>query len=334
MVSPRGERDELTVARVFVGIPTYNRPDYLRETVRSVLDQTLGDFRAVISDNASTPDNAEGVARFVRELDDSRVSYYLQPANGMEYGQGRYLFGECREEFFMILHDDDILDPEYLETAVRSLEDHPELAAFVANPRIIDSAGNHSEAMTREYLAEHGRLRYGEGVIDILESVMRCGLPPISGTFFRTSALRASGFVDDECYGSYPFEFNVMLRLGEREGRAWFTKRDLLAFRFHEASGRQTTPLRFNEQAVTTMLKLLGPRSFSGVHERLRRKTEAFTRRHHALILLGKGETAAARSSIVRAVRLNPLSYRNWTYAVGVLFVPFLLRPRFRGRIG
>jgi glycosyltransferase involved in cell wall biosynthesis len=321
------------MARVLVGIPTRNRPLYVQETVHSVLAQTWSDFRVVVGDDASEVPVSETVAAFVRSLRDSRVSYRREPRRVGEYGQGRALFRECREDYFMILHDDDRIEPGYLEAAVRQLDEHPDLALFLANPYVFDGQGRRSETRTRWYLAEHGRRLFAEGPVAILEPLLRCGFVPISGTFFRAAALQASGFVDPGMEGNYPFEFNVLLRLGERGERAWFSRRELLGFRFHGGSCRSTEGPRYNESAVSGMLRLLEPRRFEGACERLRRKILAYTSRNQAVIRLGRGDTPGARRHAVRAVSLNPLSHRNWIYAALVLAVPSLLRPYFRRKL-
>jgi glycosyltransferase involved in cell wall biosynthesis len=321
------------VARVLVGIPTRNRPHLVPKTIRSVLDQGFQDFRVVVSDNQSEPEARRAVEAFVRGLGDSRVRYHVQPEDRGEYGQGRYLFGDCREEYFTILHDDDVFAPDYLERAVRRLDAHPDLACFFANPWIFDVEDVPQPGKTAEYLAAHGRGRRQQGPMEILVPLLRWGFIPISGTFFRASALRASGLVDDDCVGSYPFEFNLLLRLGERGERAWFETEPLIGFCFQEQSLRNTLRLTVNPQVIETSMKILERRRFSGSAERLRRKILAYNCRNYAAIHLAEGATAEGRRYLVRALRLNPLSYRNWTYAAGALFAPFLIRSMLRSRI-
>jgi len=49
------------MAKVFIGIPTINRPEFVRQTIRSVLVQTYPDFEVVVSDNCSDPGVADQV---------------------------------------------------------------------------------------------------------------------------------------------------------------------------------------------------------------------------------------------------------------------------------
>ena len=68
------------MARVFVGIPTLNRPQWVQDAVNSVCAQTLDDFRLVVSDNASDGDAPDVVADFVRKLADPRVRFHCRAA--------------------------------------------------------------------------------------------------------------------------------------------------------------------------------------------------------------------------------------------------------------
>ncbi len=314
------------MARVFIGIPTLNRPRFVRDAVHSVLEQTFGDFRLVVSDNDSEAAARESVAGFVEALDDSRVRFHRQPRNVGEYGQGRYFFREVSdEEFFVILHDDDVLTPEYLEKAVRRLEADPTLAWFVANAFLMDAQGKVSASKTRWYRSWTGRMGRPDHAFEALDTVMR-GLTPASGTCFRTSALRASGFVDEDCQGNYPFEFNLLLRLAERGARAWFCAEQLLGFRFHAGSMTNYLRLVENPDVIATMILLLERRTFTGANERRRRAVLGRCCRASAVIRAQAGDGRGCRREIARALRANPRSVRTWAFAPLALLAPRLAR--------
>src|SRR5688500_13197745 len=145
------------VPAAFVGIPTKDRPRYVREAILSVLAQTHPRIRVVVSDNQSAPEVSADVARYVQELGDPRVCYHLQPEDRGEYGQGRFLIDQCREDYFTILHDDDRLEPEHLALAVKVMEANPELAFFSTGQRVIDEQGRQLPERTQEYNRREGR---------------------------------------------------------------------------------------------------------------------------------------------------------------------------------
>jgi glycosyltransferase involved in cell wall biosynthesis len=180
--------------KIFIGIPTLNRPDYVREAILSVLQQSYQEFVISVSDNVSTPETQESVRQYVEQLNDPRVIFTQQPYNGGEYGQGWYFFNQAKGyDYFIILHDDDRMLPGYIDQAVDRLEQQPELAYFVANPCIIDIDGKRSPTMTQGYLERHARKKTAEGVIDVLETHFSHDFTPISGTLFRYNALEKSG---------------------------------------------------------------------------------------------------------------------------------------------
>src|SRR5262249_6256823 len=157
---------------------------------------------------------------------------------------------------------------------------------------------------------EHGRDRRGEGEFDVLRTLLESGLAPISGTCFRLAALRASGFVDEDCQGNYPFEVNVLLRLGERGAPAWFCRDELLGSRFHGGSQRVYSGMMDNRRIVDTLTTLLERRRFQGWNERRRRRILGKLHRATALRLLREGDARACRSSLLRAAKTSPFALR------------------------
>ena len=308
---------------VFIGIPTLNRPALVRETIQSVLNQTYANFKVVVSDNVSGGNAADSIEEFLRGLNDSRFTFHRQSVNEGEYGQGRYLIREAAgHDFFMMLHDDDVLNLDYLEKAIVALERNPSAAYFVANPFLMNEEGTFSTEDTKAYLASHGRTGREEGEFDVLSMHLRNGFTPISGTLFRTAALEDSGFVDEDCHGNYPFECDVFLLLGGRDARGWFSPEELLGFRFHPGSMRNYMGLMENRTVVERLIFLFSRTRFSGANERRRKVILSRLYRAKSLHALRGGDTGVCRDYIVRALRENVLSPKAWALAPLILFMP------------
>lgn len=319
--------------RVLVGIPTINRPILVRETIASVLAQTYSDISVIVSDNRSDPVVIDAVQSYVEELDDARIRFAVQPSNGGEYGQARY-FLECAAQFdyLMILHDDDILKPRYIEKAVEALDDRPEISAFLARPYVLDENGDFSETQTKKYLDSHGRRTATTGPVDVLSKYLMYGFLPISGTVFRRSALQRTGFVDQLLTGNYPFECDVFLRLGSTSASAWYQDEELIGFRFHCSSMRNYMNLMQNRQVVNRMLDLFSGYRFYGRVERRRRAIVSRLHRANAIMDIREGRRADARKSVISALKANWLSLKAWAIAPVAVLLPrlgslFLRRP-------
>ena len=294
------------MARVLVGIPTFNRPELVLETIDSVRRQTFTDIRVVVSDNCSDQKSADTVRAHVEQLGDRRVSFVRQPVNAGEYGQGWYFYDEARDcDFLMVLHDDDLVEPGYIAEGVEALDSEAEAHVFVGNPTIIDSTGHALPRATADYLRKHGRTDRAEGIYDVCTQHMMHGFTPISGTLLRMSALRNSGFVDQDCHGNFPFEFNLFLRLGDLGTKGWFAPRPLLRVRYHDESFRGTLDIYKQPHMVRTMLKLLERRQYAGAVERRRRTIMSRLRRAEALITLRQGDVAGCRRTLRTALKAN-----------------------------
>jgi len=314
------------MASVFIGIPTINRPDFVKDAVRSVLAQSYTDFELVVSDNCSDPGVTDSISSFISELDDSRIRFHQQPENIGEYGQGRYFFAAAAQsQYFMILHDDDMLCENYVEKAVKCLGKSPNCAYFVSDATIIDEHGEKSAQVQRKFLADHGRDNELQGEISVLDTHLACGFTLISGTLFRTESLVASGFVDPNGVGNYPFETDIFLRLGDIGVKAWYQKEQLLTFRFHSGSMRHYIKLLDNEKTVNAMIYLFENRQYTGYAERRRRMALGQLFRAKALITVRHGHFSECRRFILKCFSYNIFSVRLWLIAPFALFVPRVL---------
>lgn len=322
-------------ASVLVGIPTKNRPGFVREAIKSVLAQTYSHFRIIVSDNCSEAEASRDVESYIRDLDDPRVSYVLQPEDGGEYGQGRYFFAQCDEEYFTILHDDDCLAPEHLEYSLGILEADPSLTFISTGQYVIDADGNEQPDLTLKYNNKQGRTRFGEGRLENpLETLLRYGgLFSISGTVFRSSEVKKNGLVDPDCGGLYPFEFNVFLRQTEPLNPVYFTPRKLVAYRHHAGAMRNYAKPFFNRVMMSTMIILLERRTFTGQAEQKRRKLLAAVYCNYAYIMFVASERASCYRYLSRAIKLYPLSLYVWVYTGFAIFLPFLIRPIWGPRV-
>lgn len=109
-------------AAVTVVLATYNRPDALRVAMRSVVGQSIEDWRLVVVGDHC--DAATGEA--VRAVDDPRVRYVNLPVRFGEQGGPNWIGTELAETpFVAFLNHDDVLLADHLEHALRRLRDAP-----------------------------------------------------------------------------------------------------------------------------------------------------------------------------------------------------------------
>jgi glycosyltransferase involved in cell wall biosynthesis len=98
-------------------IPTFDRPDLLREAVESVLVQTVGDFECIVVDDAG-PTPAQVVS-------DRRVRVERHTSNRGEAGARNTGLREARGRYVVFLDDDDEFTPDRLQLALEGLKSAP-----------------------------------------------------------------------------------------------------------------------------------------------------------------------------------------------------------------
>ena len=123
--------------KVSVILPTYNRVNYLLESVNSILEQSFTDFELIISDNAST-DNTEEI---VKGIKDKRIVYNRNAKNiGVSRNYNKCL-ELCTGEYIQIFSDDDIMMKDCLSKSVSILDGNLDVGLVHTDIKMIDAQG-------------------------------------------------------------------------------------------------------------------------------------------------------------------------------------------------
>ncbi|SNS93842.1 Glycosyltransferase involved in cell wall bisynthesis [Sphingomonas laterariae] len=120
---------------VSLALPVFNGGDYLDETIRSIQEQTFGDFELTVTDNASSDGTPDIVAE--RAAGDRRIRLVRNLVNigaAANYNLG---FTHATGTYFKWCAHDDRLSPNFLDACVRVLRSHADTAlAFAPTLRI------------------------------------------------------------------------------------------------------------------------------------------------------------------------------------------------------
>ena len=123
---------------VTIGIPTYNRANgYLPEALESALAQTYPNLEIVVSDNGSS-DNTEAV---VRSYADPRIRYFRQQPPVSPNDNFNFCLQQANGVYFLMLHDDDVIDPGFVDTCLRAAGYDEHIGVIRTGTRIINAAG-------------------------------------------------------------------------------------------------------------------------------------------------------------------------------------------------
>ena len=101
-----------------IGVPTYNRHELLRETLNSVLSQGFIDFEIIVGNDYQS----EVLTGEMLGIPDPRIRIVNYPGNLREVGNMNSLLGLASGRYFTWLFDDDLYEPDFLQTAHDCLE--------------------------------------------------------------------------------------------------------------------------------------------------------------------------------------------------------------------
>ncbi len=125
---------------ISVCIPTYyNRASLLKESIRSVLEQSFPDFELIILNDGSTDNTEETVETF----QDSRIKYLENERNLGYIASINKLAQLAKADWVMFLSDDDILLPDCLQTMNKTIleNENKEIGFVVPQTVNISSKG-------------------------------------------------------------------------------------------------------------------------------------------------------------------------------------------------
>lgn len=160
---------------------------FLREAIRSILNQSYQDFELIVVDDCSP----EFLKEIVGEFGDERIEYHRNEHNigGKDLvAQWNHCLQYAKGDYVILATDDDLYEPNFLQEMVTLIEKYPEVELFRA--RILQvNADNHIIGIDRCY-KEH--LTKDEFVYHMLHG-MKGGIPQY--VFRRQALIDKGGFV-------------------------------------------------------------------------------------------------------------------------------------------
>ncbi len=119
-----------------IGVPAYKKK-FLKECIDSILLQTYTNFELIIINDAS-PENIEEIAN---KFSDIRIRYYKNELNtGAEnvIDNWNNCLSYANGDFFVLMGDDDVMEPNYLEEFLKLINQYPLLDVFHCRSYIIN----------------------------------------------------------------------------------------------------------------------------------------------------------------------------------------------------
>lgn len=99
---------------------TYQGENYLREQIDSILEQSYGNFRLLISDDMSQDGTREILNEYVEK--DKRVVVFLQEKNLGVMQNFEFLMKQVESEYFMFSDQDDVWQKDKIQKSVNQMK--------------------------------------------------------------------------------------------------------------------------------------------------------------------------------------------------------------------
>lgn len=113
---------------VTIAVPFYNEEKYLRQTLQSLVDQTIKNAVFILSDNNSNDGSFEIASEFARK--DSRIKLIKHDVNIGAVGNFVYTRDIAETKYFMWLGAHDCVKDNFVELAVQFLEQNNQVVLY------------------------------------------------------------------------------------------------------------------------------------------------------------------------------------------------------------
>lgn len=129
-----------------VALLTYNRLNYLKESLQAIIDQSFCDFELLVLDNHST----DGTKEFVLDIQDPRIRYVRNaPRSTVEFNSVS-AYHIASSQLVIVTHDDDIMEREMLSCQMQLYNKHPNMGLIWTQTSNIDEHGKQIDVPTVE----------------------------------------------------------------------------------------------------------------------------------------------------------------------------------------
>jgi len=224
----RGSPELSDCPLITVGVTTYNRPELLRECVRSILDQEYDNVEILIGNDC--------VADYVTNASlgfgaDPRIRIINHPQNIGAYQNNYFLLREAKGGCFTWLADDDLMHPAFLRLAHEALTTSDARSFFCSYAAAPDPAG-----IFPRKPGMHGDLKIYEGAEFVTEYASRRIRAVGSYGVFRRELLSHIDSVPRFGSGSAVYVDTFIPLVAASLGRVAYRNADLVFLRTHLGS--------------------------------------------------------------------------------------------------
>jgi glycosyltransferase involved in cell wall biosynthesis len=277
---PNIKQVETTLPLVTIITPAYNRADYLKETIESVLQQDYPNVEYLVLDDGSKDNTVELLKEY-----DGRI-YWESHSNMGEILTVNKAYGMAKGEYIAVINSDDPLLPGAISAVVDAFLKNPDALVVYPDWQYIDGDGKSvMDVKTPEY--------------NYLEMLGTHKCMPGPGTFVSRNALTLAGLRDPQV--KYISDFDLWLRMG-LYGPFKRLPKVLASYRVHPTSLSSTEQGRkMSAEDIDMLVRLYRRKDLP--ESVLKIKNKAYSWAHyHACQVAGSAKYTAAYHAILAMI--------------------------------
>jgi GT2 family glycosyltransferase len=219
------DRDSLGKLTIF--IQCHNRPKYAKYAIESVLNQTNKEFRFIISDNSSNNET-----QLLMHNEFSTLEYRRRSSTLSSLDHFNLSIAEADTEFLCLFHDDDMMEPDYVEAMLKTINRYPNAVAYSCNATTLDEdverKGEFFESRKEYEIIDNPHALAGRYF-----SRFPNGFAPFPAYIYRASVVKKIP-LDPNTGGKYS-DVTWLLEISKSGSIVWNTKK-LIRYRMHASN--------------------------------------------------------------------------------------------------
>jgi glycosyltransferase involved in cell wall biosynthesis len=228
--------------KVSVVMPVFNGEQYIKESIGSVLNQSMTDLELIVVNDGSSDNTLEILKTYAKQ--DSRVKVLDRPNSGRPSFPKNDGIAAASADYICFLDHDDLYDADRTRQLVVALDSHPNWIAAFHDMRFIGSEG---ETIPYRYLADSDfLLRASPYLTPLSDDWFECSetfyifQSLITGAMHTSTVMIAMNRLPN-CLVNFDTKFTICddtdlwIRLG-MQGKMGYLNQDISSYRQHQTS--------------------------------------------------------------------------------------------------
>jgi len=288
---------------VSVVMPTYNRRNYIRESLDSVLAQDFSDYEVIVVDDGSTDGTEEEVRPY-----EGRIRYIRQENRGA--GAARNVgIRKARGKYIAFMDSDDLSRPYHLKCLSSFLDRNPECAMVVGNGGYLGG-----KYRNRSTIISSKRVKRLEQRGVTVKELFDGRVVRLQGTMTRKSVLEEVGMLDEWFRLSYDLDLALRIVKNHQIG---FINQEIYLWRPHGDNISSNDELRSRENLrALEKLAVDFPEGVEQIGTRAFYNLCAHRYYRLAKALYRKGDKKGSNEALRQAIVLRPFSIKYRLYSI------------------